>query len=165
MGRRATALSQWGLETLRPQSQPQCRRHPFSDLILISEWKNHSRIRSRSSIICTLKKSGHGDGGPLFGPLVGLGLAHSGGTGKLLGRVSWHPSRSSPKRVKELACEEPKPLQTKSSVKEAGEKIRSLHTNRLSVVSGDRVVGVVESKYPERKAAGFGHDPETTLVR
>jgi hypothetical protein len=23
----------------------------------------------------------------------------------------------------------------------------------------------VKGKYPERKAAGFGHDPETTLVR
>jgi CBS domain-containing protein len=69
------------------------------------------------------------------------------------------------KRVKEVACQEPKPLQAKSSVKEAGEKIRSLHTNRLPVASGDRVVGAVEGKYPERKAAGFGHDPETTLVR
>ena len=27
------------------------------------------------------------------------------------------------------------------------------------------MVGAVEGKYPERKAAGFGHDPETTLVR
>ena len=26
-------------------------------------------------------------------------------------------------------------------------------------------VGAVEGKYPERKAAGFGHDPETALVR
>lgn len=74
-------------------------------------------------------------------------------------------TKQTPKRVKELACEEPKPLQAKSSVKEAGEKIRSLHTDRLPVASGDRVVGVVEGKYPERKAAGLGHDPETTLVR
>jgi len=27
------------------------------------------------------------------------------------------------------------------------------------------MVGAVEGKYPERKAAGFGHDPETALVR
>ena len=70
-----------------------------------------------------------------------------------------------PKRVKEVACEEPKPLQAKSSVKEAGEKIRSFHSDRLPVASGDRLVGTLIGKHPERKAAGFGHDPETTLVR
>ena len=43
--------------------------------------------------------------------------------------------------------------------------MRSLDTNRLPVASGDRLVGAVEGKYPERKAAGFGHDPETALVR
>jgi CBS domain-containing protein len=43
--------------------------------------------------------------------------------------------------------------------------MRSLDTNRLPVASGDHLVGAVEGKYPERKAAGFGHDPETTLVR
>ena len=56
------------------------------------------------------------------------------------------------KRVKEVACQEPKPLQAESSLKEAGEKMRSLDTTRLPL-------------HPERKAAGFGHDPETTLVR
>jgi len=74
-------------------------------------------------------------------------------------------TKQSPTRVKEVACEEPKLLQAKSSVKEAGEKMRSLHTNRLPVASGDHLVGAVEGNYPERKAAGLGHDPETTLVR
>ena len=69
------------------------------------------------------------------------------------------------KRVKDVAHQEPTPLQAKSSVKEAGEKIRSFHTDRLPVALGDRLVGTVKGKYPERKAAGFGHDPETTLVR
>jgi predicted transcriptional regulator len=69
------------------------------------------------------------------------------------------------KRAKEFACQEPKPLQAKSSLKEAGEKMRSLDTNRLPVASGDRLVGAVEGKHPERKAAGFGHDPGTALVR
>ena len=69
------------------------------------------------------------------------------------------------KRVKEVACQEPKPLQAESSLKEAGEKMRSLDTNRLPVASGDRLVGAVEGKYPERKAASFGHDPETARVR
>jgi len=69
------------------------------------------------------------------------------------------------KRVKEVASDSLKPLQEKSSLKEAGEKMRSLHTNRLPVASGDRLVGALEGEYPERKAAGFGHDPETTSVR
>jgi CBS domain-containing protein len=69
------------------------------------------------------------------------------------------------KRVKEVACQEPKPLQAKNSVKEAGEKMRSLDTNRLPVASGDHLVGAVEGNCPERKVAGFGHDPETALVR
>jgi CBS domain-containing protein len=70
-----------------------------------------------------------------------------------------------PKHVKEVACEEPKPLQAKSSVQEAGEKIRLFHTDQLPVASGDRLVGTVKGNYPERKAAGLGHDPETMLVR
>jgi CBS domain-containing protein len=70
-----------------------------------------------------------------------------------------------PKRVKEVASDKPRPLQEKSSLKEAGEQMRSLRAERLPVASGDRLVGAVEGKYPERKAAGFGHDPETTLVR
>jgi CBS domain-containing protein len=73
--------------------------------------------------------------------------------------------KKSLKRVKEVTSDKPKPLQEKSSLKEAGEKIRSLHVNRLPVASGDRLVGDVEGEYPERKAAGFGHDPETTSVR
>jgi CBS domain-containing protein len=69
------------------------------------------------------------------------------------------------RRVKEVASDEPKPLQDKNSLKEAGEKMRSLNAELLPVASGDRLVGAVEGKFPERKAAGFGHDPETTLVR
>jgi CBS domain-containing protein len=80
-----------------------------------------------------------------------------------------NPDRKStkrpPKRVKEVVCQEPKLLQAKSSLTEAGEKMRSLDTNRLPVASGDHLVGAVEGKYPERKATGFGHDPETALVR
>ena len=69
------------------------------------------------------------------------------------------------KRVKEVACDEPKPLQDKNSLKEAGEKMRLLNVERLPVASGDRLVGAVEGKFPEREAAKFGHDPETTFVR
>ena len=65
------------------------------------------------------------------------------------------------KRVKEVACKEPKPLQAKSSVKEAGERSDPF----TPIDCRSHQVGTVKGKYPERKAAGFGHDPETTLVR
>lgn len=68
-------------------------------------------------------------------------------------------------KVKELASEQPEPLRAENSLKEAGERIRSLYTERVPVVSGDRLVGALEGKYPERKAGGLGHDAETTLVR
>jgi CBS domain-containing protein len=69
------------------------------------------------------------------------------------------------KVVKEVARDEPKPLQAEGSVKEAGEKMRSLKTNRLPVESDHRLVGAVEGNHPERECGGFGHDPETALVR
>ena len=84
---------------------------------------------------------------------------------KSLEKLGRKLTKQPPKRVKEVARKEPKPLQAKNSVKQAGEKIRSYHTDRLAVASGDQLVGTVKGKYPERKAAGFGHDPETTLVR
>ena len=67
--------------------------------------------------------------------------------------------------VKDLASEKPKPLQEKSTVQEAGETMRSLQAERFPVAAGDRLVGTVEGKYPERAAAAHGHDPKTTLVR
>ena len=68
------------------------------------------------------------------------------------------------KLVKEVARDEPKPLQAEGSVKEAGERMRSLETNRLPVESDHRLVGAVEGNHPERTAGGFGHDPEAALV-
>jgi CBS domain-containing protein len=67
--------------------------------------------------------------------------------------------------ARELASKEPRPLQEKNTVKEAGETMRSLQEDRFPVAAGERLVGTVEGKYPERAAAGHGHDPETTLVR
>jgi CBS domain-containing protein len=67
--------------------------------------------------------------------------------------------------VKELASEKPKPLQEKTTLQEAGETMRSLQAERFPVAAGDRLVGTVEGKYPERAAAAHGHDPQTTLVR
>lgn len=75
------------------------------------------------------------------------------------------PKRNQSKRcVKDLAGEEPKALQQESSVREAGEKMRTLSTEKFPVASGDTLVGTVEGKFPDRKAAGFGHDPSATKV-
>jgi CBS domain-containing protein len=71
----------------------------------------------------------------------------------------------STKPLRELACEDPKPLQEKSTVKQAGETMRSLQTESFPVAAGDHLVGTVEGEYPERTAAAHGHDPATTLVR
>jgi CBS domain-containing protein len=75
------------------------------------------------------------------------------------------PTSKSTRPARELASKEPKPLQEKSTVKEAGETMRSLQTNRFPVAAGERLVGTIEGKYPERAVAAHGHDPETTLVR
>ena len=85
---------------------------------------------------------------------------------KKLAKQADRKSKKQPsKQVKEVARAEPKLLQEKSSLEEAGEKIRSLNTHRLPVASGDRLVGAVEGKYPERTATSFGHDPKTAIVR
>ena len=86
-------------------------------------------------------------------------------TKKLAKQPARKSTKQPSKQVKEVAREEPKLLQEESSLQEAGEKIRSLNTNRLPVASGDRLVGAVEGKYPERTAASFGHDPKTAIVR
>lgn len=67
--------------------------------------------------------------------------------------------------VSEVARDEPKSLQAGGSVKEAGEKMRSLETSRLPVESDHRLVGAVEGNHPERESGGFDHEPETALVR
>src|SRR6476660_9449975 len=66
--------------------------------------------------------------------------------------------------VSEVARDEPKPLQAGGSVKNAGERMRSLKTDRLPVESDHRLVGAVEGNHPERECGGFGHDPETAFV-
>ena len=74
-------------------------------------------------------------------------------------------SKQPARLVSEVARDEPKPLQAGGSVKKAGERMRSLKTDRLPVESDHRLVGAVEGNHPERKSGGFGHDPETALVR
>ena len=68
------------------------------------------------------------------------------------------------KLVKEVARDEPKPLQAGGSVKEAGERMRSLETNRLPVESDHRLVGAVEGNHPERKRAALAMIPRRRLL-
>lgn len=68
------------------------------------------------------------------------------------------------RRVTDVATKKHQPLQTDASVREAGEKMRELETEKFPVASGDKLVGTVEGKYPDRKVAGFGHDPANTRV-
>jgi hypothetical protein len=86
-------------------------------------------------------------------------------TKKLAKQPDRKSTKQPSKRVKDFACQEPKLLQENSSLKEAGERMRFLDTNRLPVASGDHLVGAVEGKYPERTSAGFGHDPKAALLR
>ena len=61
--------------------------------------------------------------------------------------------------VSEVARDEPKPLQAGGSVKNAGDKMRSLKTDRLPVESDHRLVGAVEGNHPERSAAALAMIP------
>jgi len=73
-------------------------------------------------------------------------------------------TRKKSRRVTEVAIKKHRPLQTDNSVQEAGEKMRRLHAEKFPVATGDKLVGTVEDKFPDRKAAGFGHDPAGTRV-
>src|SRR5687768_11406482 len=61
-------------------------------------------------------------------------------------------------------AEEPVLLQTGESVQEAGDKMRSVDASDLPVSDGDRLIGMVKGKHPDRRAAGFGHDPAAMKV-
>ena len=67
--------------------------------------------------------------------------------------------------MKEVVSERERPVQEKASLAEAGDTMRSLHAGTFPVASGDRVTGLVEGRDPDRRAAAFGHDPASTLVR
>jgi len=55
-------------------------------------------------------------------------------------------------------------LHPEESVQEAGEKMRDLSAKTLPVSDGRRLVGMVDQTNPDQRAAGFGHDPNTTTV-
>lgn len=73
-------------------------------------------------------------------------------------------SKKKSRRVTEVALKKHRALQTENSVQEAGEKMRALEAEKFPVAAGDILVGTVEGKFPDRKVAGFGHDPARTRV-
>lgn len=74
------------------------------------------------------------------------------------------PARPKQRMAKSLAKPQPRPLQQKTSVAEAGKTMRSLQAKKFPVAAGNRLVGTIEGEFPDRAAAGFGHDPSATLV-
>jgi len=67
-------------------------------------------------------------------------------------------------KVGKVAAKEPKPLPSNTSIRDAGEKMRALNAEKFPVVAGNKLVGTVKGKHPDRRVAGFGHDPTTILV-
>ena len=55
-------------------------------------------------------------------------------------------------------------LHPQDSVQAAGEKMRDLGAEALPVSEGTRLVGIVDQTDPDRRAAGFGHDPNDAKV-
>ena len=55
-------------------------------------------------------------------------------------------------------------LHPEESVQKAGDKMRALEAETLPVAEERRLVGVVDQPHPDRRAAGFGHDPKATSV-
>jgi CBS domain-containing protein len=76
------------------------------------------------------------------------------------------PAPKSSRRVaKEFSDKKTAPLQEDTSLLEASEKMRTLKTTSFPVASGKKLVGFLNDQNPDRKAAGFGHDPATTRVK
>ncbi len=72
------------------------------------------------------------------------------------------PARAS--NLEDVVAEKQPVLHPEESVQQAGDKMRKLDTGSLPVAEGRQLVGVVDQRDPDRRAAGFGHDPNTTSV-
>jgi CBS domain-containing protein len=77
-----------------------------------------------------------------------------------------HSSRPPTRRtnLKSILAEKQPMLQPQESVQHAGDKMRELDADALPVSDGHRLVGMVDERNPDRRAAGFGHDPNATTV-
>lgn len=67
-------------------------------------------------------------------------------------------------KLEKVLTEKQPVLHPEESLQEAGEKMRDLSAKTLPVSDGQRLVGVVDQTNPDRRAAGFGHDPAATTV-
>lgn len=63
-----------------------------------------------------------------------------------------------------MADPELKPLPPGSSLNQAGMRMRTLKTEKFPVAAKGKLIGTLEGKFPDRKVAGFGHDPSITCV-
>ena len=50
------------------------------------------------------------------------------------------------------------------TVAAAGDKMRALKADLLPVSEGRKLVGIVDERDPDRKAAGHGHDPNSVTI-
>lgn len=73
-------------------------------------------------------------------------------------------SRPRPAKLTDVVAEKQPLLHPQDSVQKVGEKMRDLEAEALPVTEGRRLVGVVDQTNPDRRAAGFGHDPNATTV-
>lgn len=69
-----------------------------------------------------------------------------------------------PKKLTEVLTEKTAVLGADQNVVEAGDKLRALDADCLPVTDGNRLVGVVTERHPDRSAGGQGHDPKTERV-
>lgn len=71
---------------------------------------------------------------------------------------------NSKKRVGDVASAHPSAIDVAASTKTAGDKLRRLGAKKFPVAREDRLVGRIDDPNPDRSAARFGHDPESTTI-
>lgn len=70
------------------------------------------------------------------------------------------PSR----KLEDVMAEKNGILSPSDTVAVAGNKMRAMNTDLLPVSEGRKLVGMVDEKDPDRKAAGHGHDPNAVTI-
>jgi CBS domain-containing protein len=73
-------------------------------------------------------------------------------------------SPASATKLEDVLVEKEATLRPEQSVQEAGDKMRRLQASALPVAEGRHLVGMVDQCDPDRRAAGFGHDPAAVVV-
>ena len=69
---------------------------------------------------------------------------------------SSQPDTLTPRKLEEVVANQQGVLSPEDTVQKAGDKMRALNTEMLPVSEGRRLVGIVDEKDPDRRAAGFG---------